>query len=121
MTFFNPKEEVIDIELTPEGKKALSVGRFKPSYYLFFDDNVLYDAEEKIGSNDKGAVSTSETQLDLGEEGTATREQLVALQFTLNIEPNTIIEDAKIKFVARRPSVATPIEKMIIFVGFLAA
>ena len=44
MTFFNPKEEVIDIELTPEGKKALSVGRFKPSYYLFFDDNVLYDA-----------------------------------------------------------------------------
>ena len=44
MTFFNPKEEVLDIELTPEGKKALSVGRFKPSYYLFFDDNVLYDA-----------------------------------------------------------------------------
>ena len=37
MTFFNKKEEVLDIELTPHGKGLLSQGKFRPSYYLFFD------------------------------------------------------------------------------------
>jgi|TARA_R110000824_G_scaffold125126_2_gene284044 hypothetical protein len=44
MTFFDPKEEVMDIELTQHGKRLLSRGRLKPSYYLFFDDDVLYDS-----------------------------------------------------------------------------
>ena len=44
MTFFNKKEEVIDLELTPYGEALLSVGKFKPSFYAFFDDDVLYDA-----------------------------------------------------------------------------
>ena len=43
MTFFNPKEDVLDIELTQYGKRSLSRGEFKPSYYLFFDDDILYD------------------------------------------------------------------------------
>jgi len=43
MTFFNPKEDVLDIELTQYGKWALSQGKLNPSYYLFFDDDVLYD------------------------------------------------------------------------------
>ena len=43
MTFFDPKEEVLDIELTQHGKRLLSRGKLKPSYYLFFDDDVLYD------------------------------------------------------------------------------
>jgi len=43
MKFFNLKEEVIDIELTSYGKYLLSKGIFKPYYYAFFDDNVLYD------------------------------------------------------------------------------
>tara|TARA_Y100001938_G_scaffold150449_1_gene241414 strand:- start:1693 stop:2775 length:1083 start_codon:yes stop_codon:yes gene_type:complete len=45
MKFFNLKEEVIDIELTSYGKHLLSKGKFKPHYYAFFDDGVLYDAE----------------------------------------------------------------------------
>tara|TARA_R110000744_G_scaffold301963_1_gene410942 strand:+ start:102 stop:1076 length:975 start_codon:yes stop_codon:yes gene_type:complete len=44
MTFFNPKEDVLDIELTQYGKWSLSQGKLKPSYYLFFDDDILYDA-----------------------------------------------------------------------------
>jgi len=44
MIFFNPKEDVLDIELTQHGKRLLSQGRLKPSYYLFFDDDILYDA-----------------------------------------------------------------------------
>ena len=43
MTFFNPKEDVMDIELTQAGKRSLAQGKFKPSYYLFFDDDILYD------------------------------------------------------------------------------
>tara|TARA_R100000234_G_scaffold119621_1_gene103099 strand:+ start:20837 stop:21859 length:1023 start_codon:yes stop_codon:yes gene_type:complete len=49
MTFFNKKEEVIDIELTSYGKSMLSIGKFKPVYYAFFDDDVLYDAANSAG------------------------------------------------------------------------
>ena len=39
----NKKEEVIKLELTKHGRKKLGLGRFKPSYYSFYDDSVLYD------------------------------------------------------------------------------
>ena len=45
MTYFDDKSEVIKIELTNHGKKLLSKGAFKPTYYAFFDDEVIYDAE----------------------------------------------------------------------------
>jgi len=44
MTFFNKKEDVIEIQLTQHGKYLLSKGKFKPSYYAFFDDGIIYDA-----------------------------------------------------------------------------
>ncbi|HHZ95720.1 MAG TPA: hypothetical protein EYN67_09195 [Flavobacteriales bacterium] len=43
MTFFNKKEEVIEIQLTSYGKYKLSKGKFEPTYYAFFDDDILYD------------------------------------------------------------------------------
>ena len=43
--FLDKKERVIDFELTPYGKQRLSVGRFKPIYYAFFDDGILYDSK----------------------------------------------------------------------------
>jgi len=45
MLFMNKKEEVLDIELTPYGKYLLSKGKFRPAYYAFFDDNMLYDSQ----------------------------------------------------------------------------
>jgi hypothetical protein len=42
-TFFDQKEEVLDLELTPYGETLVSLGKFKPEYYAFFDDDVLYD------------------------------------------------------------------------------
>ena len=45
MKFFNRKEEVIDIQLTQDGKRLLSQGRWDPVYYAFFDDDVIYDGE----------------------------------------------------------------------------
>jgi len=44
MSFFDSKEEVINIELTQYGKRLLSEGRFMPAYYSFHDDDVLYDS-----------------------------------------------------------------------------
>ncbi len=44
MSFFNKKEEVIDLQFTQFGKQLLSQGKFKPVYYAFFDNNVLYDS-----------------------------------------------------------------------------
>ena len=46
MTFFNKKEDVIKIELTPYGRKKLGEGKFKPVYYTFLDDDILYDSEK---------------------------------------------------------------------------
>ena len=45
MAFLDKKEDVLDIELTQYGKFLLSQGRFKPTLYAFFDDDILYDGE----------------------------------------------------------------------------
>jgi len=44
MSLFDSKQEVVNIELTSYGKKKLALGKFNPSYYAFFDDDVIYDA-----------------------------------------------------------------------------
>lgn len=41
--FIDKKERVFDLELTSYGKYKLSIGKFKPVYYAFYDDNVIYD------------------------------------------------------------------------------
>ena len=44
MSYSDPKEDVISLELTPYGKYLLSTGRLNPVYYTFFDDDIIYDA-----------------------------------------------------------------------------
>lgn len=44
MEFFDKKEDVIDLQLTQFGRHLLSKGKFKPVFYSFFDDNILYDS-----------------------------------------------------------------------------
>jgi hypothetical protein len=67
MTFFNRKEEVIDIELTQYGKLLLAKGKFKPKKYAFFDDDVIYDAQY-MTPTDPTSVSNpiAENQNDAG-------------------------------------------------------
>ena len=45
MKFMDKKEQVLDIQLTPYGEYLLSQGTFKPEYYAFYDDNVLYESQ----------------------------------------------------------------------------
>ena len=46
MEFFNKKEEVIDLKLTQFGRYLMSKGKFKPVFYSFHDDNILYNSEK---------------------------------------------------------------------------
>ena len=45
MTFFDQKQEVIDVTLTQFGKELFSRGAFRPAFYQFFDDGILYDSK----------------------------------------------------------------------------
>ena len=44
MSFLDKQQDVIDIKLTQFGKRLLSKGKFRPVYYEFFDDGILYDS-----------------------------------------------------------------------------
>jgi hypothetical protein len=51
MTFFNKKEDVLEIKLTRIGREKLSTGDFKPTHYEFLDEDILYDRQyQKSGS-----------------------------------------------------------------------
>jgi len=56
MTFFDKKQDVLKIELTPYGRSLLSNGKLMPKYYAFFDDDVIYDI---------GYIGTTETQVQI--------------------------------------------------------
>ena len=58
MTFFNKKEDVINIELTPYGRSLIATGKFIPEYYAFFDDDVLYDAVAGGFSEEQNVIKT---------------------------------------------------------------
>jgi len=45
MSFFDKKQDVIEVKLTQFGKNLLARGAFKPVYYQFFDDDILYNSE----------------------------------------------------------------------------
>ena len=46
MEFFNKKQDVIDIQITPFGRHLMSKGVFNPAFYSFHDDNILYNSEK---------------------------------------------------------------------------
>lgn len=62
MTFFNKKQDVLKIELTPYGRRLLSKGNFKPTYYTFLDDNILYNPE--CGGIDEAGIYAKDRILE---------------------------------------------------------
>jgi len=74
MEFFNKKEDVLEIKLTQYGKYLLSKGKFKPHYYAFFDDNILYD-QQYSGRSTKESQNQIEGRIQ--EETPALRTQYV--------------------------------------------
>ena len=87
MTFFNKKEDVIKIELTPHGRQLLMKGELKPEYYAFFDDDILYDTQA-------GGFSENNTQT-----------KVRILTDTPSLKPQTTLTGVESKATARvRPS-----------------
>jgi len=76
MSFMDKKQDVYDIKITPYGKKLLSQGKFKPEYYAFFDDDILYDfahsnnitAVSDIGSTQLSVEGQNDIQTRIKEE-----------------------------------------------------
>jgi hypothetical protein len=64
LTFFNRKEDVLDLQLTQYGKYLVSKGRFKPAFYAFSDDEVLYDVAYVSGSKELAAKAHERIQND---------------------------------------------------------
>ena len=62
MSFFNKKEEVLHIKPTQYGKYLISQGKFKPAYYAFFDDDVVYDSKY-MGSGHEEQQNNAEPRI----------------------------------------------------------
>lgn len=96
-SYFDKKEEVLEIELTQYGKHLLSKGEFKPAFYSFFDDDILYDAsytgvtEEQNYSEDRILEETPSTRVQYTFSG---RETAVA-EINSNIRNNNFSLDDK--------------------------
>ena len=56
MTFFDKKQDVLKIELTPYGRSLLSNGKLMPKYYAFFDDDIVYDISAIGATEDQDAI-----------------------------------------------------------------
>jgi len=57
-TFFDSKQEVIDFQITPHGKRLLSKGKFKPTYYSFSDEGILYDSQYASISTEQNDIES---------------------------------------------------------------
>jgi hypothetical protein len=107
--FLNKKEQVFDLQLTPYGKRLLSNGTFKPVYYTFFDDNVLYDGQY---------AGVTESQNDIHKrikEDTQYLEGLVQLH---NVETSTLSTLIETGDLAYYESDVTPLEQKSPFNDF---
>jgi hypothetical protein len=54
----NKKERVYDLRLTGYAKHLMSVGKYKPAYYAFFDDNITYDIKYRRGGRDRESIAS---------------------------------------------------------------
>ena len=74
MTFFNKKEEVVEIRLTSFGKTLYSNGDFKPTYYAFYDNDVIYDDAYGChsGNVDQRILETPRNHIRLQKSGLET-------------------------------------------------
>lgn len=68
MKFMDKKEQVLDTQMTPYGEYLLSQGQFRPEYYSFLDDNILYQAQyasDTEGQNNiEGRIQEDTPQLE---------------------------------------------------------
>ena len=60
MKFLDKKEQVLEIKMTAYGKSKLSRGVFNPTYYAFYDNDIIYDSQ--YNSNGSSTALEPSTQ-----------------------------------------------------------
>ena len=130
--FFNQKEEVLQIELTPYGKHKLSNGEMRPEYYAFYDDSILYDG--KLGGiveNQNAIVERIENTPQLTPQGCFKSNESQEIRTVgLNISDYDTLTEANSKFFkvigdsspgsAKKPAIVSAPSFIIRFSKFLA-
>ena len=90
MSFFDKKQEVVDIQLTRFGKNSLARGVFKPVYYQFFDDDIIYSIDRAGASEGQ---NESEPRI---KEGIRLRTQHTTVQLEKSFdEQKKLIQEGK--------------------------
>ncbi len=97
MSFFDKKEDVLEIVLTPHGRSLLSKGKLMPMYYSFLDDDVIYDVS-----------STGDTELNY-----EVKERI--LENTLSLKPQTNMSDLTVKHTELEPDLTNDVMKKNIY------
>jgi len=112
MKFLNGKEEVIDIQITSYGRHLISKGKFKPHYYSFFDDGVLYDNEyagvSELQNDTQNRIKndTPRLQAQANFAGSETSVKKLAENFEFEkkiVEFTTITPRENLPFLTTRP------------------
>tara|TARA_R110002110_G_scaffold293278_11_gene507240 strand:+ start:1142 stop:2140 length:999 start_codon:yes stop_codon:yes gene_type:complete len=90
MEFFDRKQEVLDIQLTPLGKRLMQMGRLKPKFYAFYDNDIIYDGEYA------GIVETQNEIYDRIKETPRIKQQMYLYSAESKINKNTTANDLPI-------------------------
>ena len=100
-SFFDKKQDVIDIQLTKYGEYLLSLGKFDPVYYSFFDNGVIYDTRYAAFSSsqeqNEGRIQDTTPAMKTQHSFEGRGEQV--LKFNRYVSDNVHLrEDQKIRF-----------------------
>lgn len=97
MSFFDKKEDVLEIVLTPHGRSLLSKGKLMPAYYAFLDDDVIYDI---------ASVGDTEANYQVKER---------ILENTPSLKPQTNHSDLMVKFTDNEPDLTNDVVKKNVY------
>ena len=107
MSFFDKKEDVLEVELTQFGKQLLSKGDFEPHYYAFYDSDIIYDNQYTGLTNETGSNQNSIE--DRIKEVPRTRTQHAYTGIETEIQKNNMLirsgefmEEGKAVFVGKK-------------------
>lgn len=88
MSFFDDKQEILKVELTTYGRFLISRGKWKPAYYAFFDDDILYDGAHADISEDQNDI-----QVRILEESISLKPQTTYTSVENSVRINTLASD----------------------------
>tara|TARA_B100000902_G_C27227243_1_gene872900 strand:- start:130 stop:1179 length:1050 start_codon:yes stop_codon:yes gene_type:complete len=107
MTFFDKKEEILEIKLSSFGKQKIAAGKFKPVYYAFFDDDILYDAARAGLTEDNNNIEPriQENTPSMRVQTSFTDLELRVMKQTHDVLPNGTYQETNVMDLKNDPSV----------------